>query len=374
MSASIAGHDVLQLELRRPRLGAWQIDADLDTSENLSGSVEVVIDGSVWVGKVLESHVYAGHCHVWIVCGAGGLQTAIEPRQYVKAKLGDVCRDILGLGSETISTSTSSAVLGRTIDQWERLKGPLAHAIVLLLDRKGLAWRGLQDGTYWIGEDQWSEITPGVIVLNEDWSTGSIFLAPETDFNDLAGIAPGSKYNGHSIDQVVHRYSSNSLITELKTSSLHTELDRFLEPVRREIDYSTAWECVVKGQNADGTLQVSPEDPRLQGAGLDKVPILTGIPGFECKVTKGATVTVVFDGRDPSKPRAVLWKSGDENVTNVSFKPGGSGAPAAKVGDELEITFPMGLILSTPIGPSVMTVATPARAIITGPGNGKFLL
>jgi hypothetical protein len=375
MAATVAGVNALSLELRRPRLGAWQIDAELDTDKAIAGSVVVDIDGSKWLATVLESHVYAGKCFAWLVAGKGGLQKELDACQYIAVTLGDICRDILSVGSEQISDTTSSAVLARKIPHWERLSGRVGNALLRLLDWCGLTWRALPDGTFWIGEDAWTAQTPDVTLMNEDWSTGIILLAPGDDFGDVASLSPGQSYAGHRIEQVVHRYGSNSLRTSLHTSSLQTELDRFLEPVRREIDYATCWLCKVEGQNADdGTLRVAPEDERLRGKGLDRVPILTGLPGFEVKVQSGAAVVVMFEDGDPAKPRAVLWKSGDEHVTSLEFKPNGTGVPLAKVGDELEVTFPMGLILTTSLGPAMLTVSTPAKAIITGPGNSKFLV
>jgi hypothetical protein len=375
MSATIAGVNALSLELRRPKLGAWQIDSELDTGENIAGSVVVDIDGSKWQATVLESRVYAGKCFAWLVAGQGGLQKELEARQYIDATLGDICRDILSIGSETISGTTSDAVLARKILQWERLSGRVGNSLLHLLDRCGLVWRMLPDGTVWIGEDTWAAQSPEVTLMNEDWSTGIILLAPGDDFNDVASLSPGQSYAGHRIEQVVHRYGSNSLRTSLHTSSLQTELDRFLEPVRREIDYATCWFCVVEGQNADGTLRVTPEDERLRGKGLDNVPILTGLPGFEVKVQSGAAVVVMFEDGDPAKPRAVLWKSGDEHVTSIEFKPNGTGVPLCKVGDTVEVTFPMGLVLTSPtIGVANVMFSTPAKGVITGPGNSKLLV
>jgi hypothetical protein len=82
---------------------------------------------------------------------------------------------------------------------------------------------------------------------------------------------------------------------------------------------------------------------------------------------------VQFEGGNPDAPFAALWNQGGDGVTSVEFKPNGLGSPVARIGDELEVTFPMGLILTTSLGPAALTISTPAKAIITGPGNSKLL-
>lgn len=374
MTASVASKTALSLELRRPRLGVWHLDCELDADEAISGPTVADVDGSQWNGTVIDSHVHAGRCQAWIVGGAGGMQVKLEPKQYVAAKLGDVIQDILTAGKEVLSSTVSGAILSRSVPQWERLQGPVSHALVRLLDAQGLVWRTLQDGTVWVGEDAWAEISPDASTLNEDWSTGIITIAPDVDFKGVASISPGSVYQGHRIEQVTHVITENSLRSKLSTSSASNELSRFLEPILRRIDYSTSWLCEVKSQNSDGTLQVSPLDKRIQGKGLNKVPIRTGLPGFEVKVEKGAVVSIEFDNGDPSQPYAALWKHNESHVTAVEFKPNGTGVAVCKVGDTVDIVFPMGLPITTALGPGIVTFSTAAKGIITGSGNSKFLV
>jgi len=372
--ASVAERTVLSLKMRRPRLGAWHVDSELDSSDDISGRVSVEIDGVVWSGTVMDSHVHAGRCTVWIVGGAGGMLNEREAGQYVDAKLGDIVMDLLAFGKEALSDTVSKSILSRKVGQWERMSGPVSHSLVRLLDEQGLAWRVLQDGTIWIGEDAWGAVTTDAIVLDEDWSDGAILLGPKAGFGDLSPISPGSTFGGHRIQHVTHTIDQNAMRCIASTRSVGSELDRFLEPVLQRIDYASPWLCEVKVQNQDGTLQVAPVDKRLQGKGLNKVPIRVGVPGFELKVKSGAAVILEFDGGDPSKPFVSGWKHGEDNVTSVEFKPGGTGVPLCKVGDTLEIVLPMGLPVTTSLGPAIVTFSTPAQGIITGPGNSKLLV
>ena len=72
------------------------------------------------------------------------------------------------------------------------------------------------------------------------------------------------------------------------------------------IDYYAYYTAEVAGQNADGSLELRPEDVRLPNS-MSKVPITTGIPGVTVEVSKGDRCLVGFRGGDPSKKHVVGW-------------------------------------------------------------------
>lgn len=95
-------------------------------------------------------------------------------------------------------------------------------------------------------------------------------------------------------------------------------LASFVRGLFPQIDYLARYPARVVGQNADGTLELVPDDARLPG--LSGVPIRIGIPGVTVKVTAGR-VLLGFAGGDPSKPVAELWEGGAA-VTEVKFSGG----------------------------------------------------
>lgn len=85
-------------------------------------------------------------------------------------------------------------------------------------------------------------------------------------------------------------------------SSIVAWLRSYLEP----LNYLGVYRAQVTGQNADGTVSLSPEDQRMPQ--LDQVPLRTGIPGVTlASVSIGSRVRLSFDNGDPSKPHASLW-------------------------------------------------------------------
>src|SRR5690606_37415196 len=106
--------------------------------------------------------------------------------------------------------------------------------------------------------------------------------------------------------------------------------------VGRRLDYSGTYPARVVGQAADGTLELLPDDPRLRGDGLKRVPIRLGLPGTRCEVAAGARVRVGFDNQDPSLPWAGLWDTNPADVTVIEVGTGtGFVARAEMVADEL---------------------------------------
>jgi hypothetical protein len=80
------------------------------------------------------------------------------------------------------------------------------------------------------------------------------------------------------------------------------------------IDYLAPQFAVVKAQNADGSVDILPDDVRFPG--LQGVPIDTGIPGVSFTISVGARVQLMFVGGDPSKPRVTEWDSA--SVTSLT--------------------------------------------------------
>ena len=74
------------------------------------------------------------------------------------------------------------------------------------------------------------------------------------------------------------------------------------------IDYLALYPAQIRTQNADGTLELTPDDARISG--LSKVVIRHGLPGVAVKVNAGARCLVGFENGDPQKPVATLWEVG----------------------------------------------------------------
>ncbi|HMA93475.1 MAG TPA: hypothetical protein VKP30_12360 [Polyangiaceae bacterium] len=372
MSVTVGGRDALSAELRLSRIGAWHCYAEVDGESPLSGAVVVAVEGVEFSGFVRLSQSLGGKAQAWIVGGNGQLSKSLDARHYTDTNALTVATDICREAGETLASGVSIGEF--RLPHWERIKGQASHCLLALCDRTGLAWRVKADGSIWIGQEAWSTVAPKVEVEHEEWTTGTVQVFAE-EFSENAKLLPGTTWDGHQLEEVVHFISPGAIRTVVKTDSLSSAINAFLGSIRRKIEMSSSYLCEVVGQNADGTLRLKPLDERIArpGNGLDNVPIRYGLPGFEVKVARGSHVMVEFEGGNPDAPFAALWNQGGDGVTSVEFKPNGLGAPVARIGDEVEVTFPMGLILTTSVGPAALTISTPAKAIITGTGNAKLL-
>lgn len=351
-------------------IGAWhaELEASFDGTDptpNPDGTYTLSANGVDFVGTpVLGPRKLVGRVKVKIVGGHGGLKTKLTPKHYSKPSVLTVVRDIIAECGEVLSGANDTAQIDQQIPSWERTESPAGRCLTLVLDQLGLIWRVLRDGTIWIGKEEYPAATVTYQLIDEDWSTGVIDIAPEAP-----DLEPGVTLLDQQIRYVVHEIQPGSLRTAAYLQTPGGVMDQFLAGVRQEIAYTKLYPSTVVAQNADLTLQLLPDDARMRGAGLDNVHIRYGLPGFEVHVREGATVMLGFEGGNPAMPYASLWDTSANAVDYVEFKKNSTSSPFVRVGDEIEAVLPMGLPLTTSVGPSVVTVVTPLKAVITGPGN-----
>jgi hypothetical protein len=81
------------------------------------------------------------------------------------------------------------------------------------------------------------------------------------------------------------------------------------------VDFFAQYAATVIAQNADGTLELQPDDPRLPG--LSGVPIRYGVPGLAAKVAPASRVLVGFEAGSPAHPIATVWESA--SIISLTF-------------------------------------------------------
>lgn len=92
-------------------------------------------------------------------------------------------------------------------------------------------------------------------------------------------------------------------------------LRRIVRLATAGVDYHAHYACKVVSQNADGTLELHPDEARI--GDTSKVPIRLGIPGAAVKVAAGSRVMVGFENGDPARPVATLWEA--SSVQEIVF-------------------------------------------------------
>jgi len=121
----------------------------------------------------------------------------------------------------------------------------------------------------------------------------------------------------------------------MSADRLKAVLEAIVTRVLQRVDYLAMYPSTVILQNADGSLELKPDNPKL--AGMSKVPIRYGVPGVRAEVPAGARVAIEFEDGDPSKPIATVWDP-DSGVTTLIFDDGT--APIARMGDIVNVFFP----------------------------------
>jgi hypothetical protein len=101
------------------------------------------------------------------------------------------------------------------------------------------------------------------------------------------------------------------------------------------VDWLAKYDARVVAQNADGTLELKPDDDRLPS--YSSVPIRYGVPGITATVATGARVVLEFSGANPQRPIATVWESAAVMQLNInaatSITLNGGVLPVARVGD-----------------------------------------
>lgn len=107
---------------------------------------------------------------------------------------------------------------------------------------------------------------------------------------------------------------------------IYSALRKLVDDATARMDYHALYPCDVVKQNADKTLELQPDNPRIPP--MSKVPIRLGIPGATVTIEEGARVLLGFAGGDPNRPIASLWESSTITVLTIN----GGSVPLAKIG------------------------------------------
>lgn len=143
--------------------------------------------------------------------------------------------------------------------------------------------------------------------------------------------------------------------------------DRLLAPIEAlvkrftsRIDFCALYACKVVAQNADGTLELQPDDARMPG--LSAVLIRHGLPGVTVTVAAGSRVLLGFENASPASPFAALWDA--SSVTEIKFN--GGTKSVARVDDTVEVTFAVDDVATMAMANGGGTVVAAFPVTLTG--------
>jgi hypothetical protein len=311
--ASANDQGLISAKIQERTKGAWSASIDVDTDEELAPVVTFEIEGIEWRGTVTRGELDAGRYRCRLVGGAGGLQKPVKPLWYdAGPSVSLIARDILRVGGEVLSPDSDVAVVGHRLNAYHRAKGTVAEALSAVVERfPGATWRVLRDGTVWIGIDSFPELESDENVDIETDpmpASGRYEIAPETPL-----AYPGVTYSGRCVTEVTTYLSGTKLRQELlcvsETSQNQTSEQQADRRIDRKLDYSRMYTAEVISQSGK-FVDVMPDDERIRGQGITRVPLRLGMPGVEVTFPPRSIVLIGWENSDPSKPFASLWLMG----------------------------------------------------------------
>lgn len=291
-----------------PQRGAWTADLTVATGDDLPDDVTIsTASGSLEMrGYRYRSTVFAQTVTVRVVGGSGGLRNVIPAKGYQVVPAVQVAQDIVADCGETLSAASAS-VLGDVLTHWARPKGPAEGALSQLADHLGLVWRVSAGGEVLFVDDSFADMSTDGVALNYDASEGEISLGV-ADFD--GAVQPGTSYDGRRVYCVVHH------VGDVLRTTLHFDGDgdRIRGTLRRIVESSLpsySLRSFYSGRmvaQAGASVDFVPDDDTVPG--MQRVPLLLGVPGLSIQAAPGARIGMGFYGGDGSKPYAGLFDSG----------------------------------------------------------------
>lgn len=104
--------------------------------------------------------------------------------------------------------------------------------------------------------------------------------------------------------------------------------------------------ATVQRDNGDGTLDVKPDNPKMPA--MVKIPAFTGLAGVQVSVETGTRVLIAFLGANPNAPVALEYNA----ALLGQIKLGHATRGAAREGDTVQVTIPIGAVQIAPNTPN----------------------
>jgi hypothetical protein len=131
----------------------------------------------------------------------------------------------------------------------------------------------------------------------------------------------------------------------------------FVRWVMRETTFHRLYSARVTSDGGDNHVDLEPDDPSMQGLGLRRVPVRTGIAGATSQVQPDTRCLFAFDNGDPRTPKVVAWeyKKGSAVVSLDGGK-----ASIARLGDLVTAAMGPGPVAVVGTITGKMTIPNPS--------------
>jgi hypothetical protein len=208
MIATINGLPVLRSRVCMPRRGVWIAQIDASGEEAISGDAILRFDELDFHGTVLRGDVDNGRLELLVVGGAGGLGEELAPKYYADAPASIPINDVVRECGETLASTVSSSLLATMLARWTRSRARGGVALAALAGVLGAQWRVLQDGTLWLGLEDWPVVSLDRELVEDDPAHARRVFAV-----DAFTLRPGTVLDGRQLSYVMHELAPRSTRT-----------------------------------------------------------------------------------------------------------------------------------------------------------------
>lgn len=301
-TGTVNGQSIMTGRITFRLQGAWEGSFAVESTDpaDVTGAVSIVIGSTTLSGTATLVGSDSGNLvTVRVVGGRGGLSVAAKPKDYSQPTRRAVVQAILGDGSETLSSTSDAAVLDVQLPRWTTMAGAVGDALWSLVESAAAHWRVLGDGSVWIGTETWAVATDDEAVIEDEQPAESRI---DVALEELS-VLPGSTFAEQRISTATYTIDGSSMRAALyyghERGATEELLGTFVQRETAHRDFEAKYLAKAVSQNADGTLELQPYDPRL--APMSKVAVKLGIPGVVAyKIQPPLDVVVEFDNGSPA--------------------------------------------------------------------------
>jgi hypothetical protein len=215
--ATLNGMPVLKANIHMPRAGLWTFDAQVDTSDTdpdvLAGSLTLAtVDGKLSLtGTAFRSGSAFATGLVSAVVGANGMGALAAPASYRNATVAIVLSAILKTGGEKLNAKSDPRIVKAALSAWTVLEQPIGVCVDQLLQNTDALWRSAPDGTIWIGQDTFPQLTRGDAVIESYRpQQGDAWVCFES-----LDVYPGVTFEELAVEYVTHEITPGGMRTHL---------------------------------------------------------------------------------------------------------------------------------------------------------------
>lgn len=308
IDSTLNGEPVLTASVHFPLSGSWsgEVQVAADDAPIAGAVVTFSLAGTDFTARVTRSGVEAERARVRLTGGSVDWSATQAVKHYRDSTSDQVLADV---------SVVPAVATGSSLAFWTRNPGTTGSTVKSIADNLGVNWRVNPNGTVRIQPEAPVQITgTDAVETDRDPSRGLVTVAVED-----ALILPGVLFGDDSVGDVTYdlgqvlrcRYYTEG------RARIRDGLERIIRWVMRDTLFLGQYTAKVEAQNADGTLDLLPDDLRLRAQGLQSVPIRHGLPGVSVDVPNEERVLLAFDGGNPTQPYAALWHEGQVTAVRI---------------------------------------------------------